>query len=73
MIGTERKDGCTFFGVSYEEGWRVVDVNYAFEEDDNFENCNKLKNEWYFMILFERNQYFVQDLGLGPGTFIKVE
>ena len=64
------KDGITYFGYQNEEN---LGIDYIFKYSENFDDYNF--NGKYFMIKFDPDDlnYYIQDLGKGCGTFIKIQ
>jgi hypothetical protein len=68
LIGTPRSDGCTFFGITRDPNSKVFnDVLYQEEVQ-----TRKTDNHRFFVINFDED-YLLQDLGFGRGTFVKIE
>ena len=65
-----QKDGITYFGYQNEE---ELGIDYIFKYSDNFDINNF--NGKHFMIKFNPDDlnYYIQDLGKGCGTFIKIQ
>ena len=65
-----KKDGITYFGYHNEED---LSIDYIFKYSENFDINNF--NGKHFMIKFNPDDlnYYIQDLGKGCGTFIKIQ
>jgi len=65
-----QKDGITYFGYQNEED---LGIDYIFKYSDNFDSNNFIGK--HFMIKFNPDDlnYYIQDLGKGCGTFIKIQ
>ena len=65
-----QKDGITYFGYQNEED---LNIDYIFKYINNFD-INNFSGK-HFMIKFNPDDlnYYIQDLGKGCGTFIKIQ
>ena len=65
-----QKDGITYFGYQNEED---LNIDYIFKYTNNFDINNFIGK--HFMIKFNPDDlnYYIQDLGKGCGTFIKIQ
>jgi len=66
------KDGITYFGyIDNTENEILIDYNFPLKNNE-IVNTKYVGKHFQIEFIIERNAYFVRDLGVGYGTFIRI-